>query len=136
MKAVFYNINNCVSTEEFDMDSNPYHINDVINLDTTCIKINQDDYTHKVEENIDLTGTFKIVAINHHATSSGAGNNYSNWGTLKIVTDIEPTILFYKSDDGEKHNLIEQIAMEKVRELIKTSGTNNLDVEIQYVTLL
>lgn len=80
MKAVFYNINNCVSTEEFDMDFNPYHINDVINLDTTCIKINQ--------------------------------------------------------DDGEKHNLIEQIAMEKVRELIKTSGTNNLDVEIHYVTLL
>lgn len=38
MKAVFYNINNCVSTEEFDMDFNPYHINDVINLDTTCIK--------------------------------------------------------------------------------------------------
>lgn len=68
MKAVFYNINNCVSTEEFDMDFNPYHINDVINLDTTCIKINQDDYAHKVEENINLTGTFKIVAIKHHAT--------------------------------------------------------------------
>ena len=74
--------------------------------------------------------TCKVAIEFWFTVSSGAGNNYSNWGTLKIVTDIEPTILFYKSDDGEKHNLIEQIAMEKVRELIKTSGTNNLDVEI------
>lgn len=80
--------------------------------------------------------TCKVAIEFRFTVSSGAGNNYSNWGTLKIVTDIEPTILFYKSDDGEKHNLIEQIAMEKVRELIKTSGTNNLDVEIHYVTLL
>lgn len=80
--------------------------------------------------------TCKVAIEFRFTVSSGAGNNYSNWGTLKIVTDIEPTILFYKSDDGVKHNLIEQIAMEKVRELIKTSGTNNLDVEIHYVTLL
>lgn len=80
--------------------------------------------------------TCKVAIESRFTVSSGAGNNYSNWGTLKIVTDIGPTILFYKSDDGKKHNLIEQIAMEKVRELIKTSGTNNLDVEIHYVTLL
>lgn len=80
--------------------------------------------------------TCKVAIEFRFTVSSGAGNNYSNWGTLKIVTDIEPTILFYKSDDGEKHNLIEQIAMEKVRELIKTSGTNNLDIDIHSVTLL
>lgn len=66
----------------------------------------------------------------------GAGNNYSSWGTLKIVTEIKPTVLFYKSEDGEKNNLIEQIATDKVKELIKTSGSNAVDVEIRSVTLL
>lgn len=66
----------------------------------------------------------------------GAGTNYSTYGTLEIVTDIEPTVLFYKSDNGEKHNLIEQIAVDKVKELIKTSDDNYIDVEIYSVTLL
>lgn len=80
--------------------------------------------------------TCKVAIKFRFTVGSGAGNNYSSWGTLKIVTEIKPTILFYKSDDGEKHNLIEQIAMDKVRELIETSGANNLDVEIHSVTLL
>lgn len=37
---------------------------------------------------------------------------------------------------GEKHNLIEQIATDKVKELIKTSGSNTVDVEIHSVTIL
>ena len=45
-------------------------------------------------------------------------------------------MLFYKSDDNEKHNLIEQIATDKIKELILTSGTNIIDVEILSVTLL
>ena len=68
--------------------------------------------------------------------NSGAGTNYSTYGTLEIVTDIESTVLFYKSDNGEKHNLIEQIAVDKVKELIKTSDDNYIDVEIYSVTLL
>lgn len=40
------------------------------------------------------------------------------------------------SENGEKHNLIEQIATDKVKELIKISGTNIVDVEIYSVTLL
>lgn len=36
----------------------------------------------------------------------------------------------------KKHNLIEQIATDKVKELIKTSGSNIVDVEIHSVTLL
>ena len=80
--------------------------------------------------------TCKVAIEFRFTVSSGAGNNYSSWGTLKIITEIKPAILFYKSDDGEKHNLIKQIAMDKVRELIKTSGANNLDVEIHSVTLL
>ena len=40
------------------------------------------------------------------------------------------------SENGEKHNLIEQIATDKVKELIKTSGSNMVDVEIRSVTLL
>lgn len=77
------------------------------------------------------------VAIKFRFTvGSGAGNNYSSWGTLKIVTEIKPTILFHRSENGEKHNLIEQIATDKVKELIKTSGSNVVDVEIHSVTLL
>lgn len=59
-----------------------------------------------------------------------------NWGKLKIVTEIKPTILFYKLDNYEKSNLIEQIAINKVKELIKTSRSNTLDVEIISVALL
>lgn len=40
------------------------------------------------------------------------------------------------SENGEKHNLIEQIAKDKVKELIETSDNNNIDVEIHSVTLL
>lgn len=57
-------------------------------------------------------------------------------GTLKIETEIKPTILFHMSENGEKHNLIEQIATDKVKELIKTSGSNIVDVEIHSVILL
>lgn len=80
--------------------------------------------------------TCKVAIKFRFTVGSGAGNNYSSWGTLKIETEIIPTVLFYKSDDGEKHNLIEQIATDKVKELIKTSGTNHVDVEILSVTLL
>lgn len=40
------------------------------------------------------------------------------------------------SENGEKHNLIEQIATDKVKELIKTSGSNTVDVDIHSVTIL
>lgn len=80
--------------------------------------------------------TCKVAIKFRFTVGSGAGNNYSSWGTLKIVTEIKPTMLFYKSDDGEKHNLIEQIATDKVKELIKTSCTNYVDVEILSVILL
>ena len=80
--------------------------------------------------------TCKVAIKFRFTVGSGAGNNYSSWGTLKIVTEIKPTILFYRSDDNEKHNLIEQIATDKVKELIKTSGSNIVDVEIHSVTLL
>lgn len=77
------------------------------------------------------------VAIKFRFTvGSGAGNNYSSWGKLKIVTEIKPTLLFYKSDNDEKSNLIEQIAIGKVKELIRTPHSNTLDVEIISVTLL
>lgn len=80
--------------------------------------------------------TCKVAIKFRFTVGSGVGNNYSSWGTLKIEIEIIPTVVFYKSDDGEKHNLIEQIATDKVKELIKTSGTNHIDVEILSVTLL
>lgn len=80
--------------------------------------------------------TCKVAIKFRFTVGSCAGNNYSSWGTLKIETEIAPTILFYRSDDNERHNLIEQIATDKVKELIKTSGSNIVDVEIHSVTLL
>lgn len=83
-----------------------------------------------------IQNTCKVVIKFRFTVDSCAGNNYSNWGTFKIVTEIKPAILFHMSENGEKHNLIEQIAMDKVKELIKTSGNNAVDVEIRSVTLL
>lgn len=80
--------------------------------------------------------TCKVTIKFRFTVSSGAENNYSSWGTLKIVTEIKSTILFHRSENGEKHNLIEQIATDKVKELIETSDSNTVDVEIHSVTLL
>lgn len=80
--------------------------------------------------------TCKVAIKFGFTVSSCAENNHSSWGILKIVTEIKPTILFHRSENGEKHNLIEQIATDKVKELIKTSGNNVVDVEIHSVILL
>lgn len=80
--------------------------------------------------------TCKVAIKFRFTVDSCAGNNYSCRGILKIVTEIKATILFYKSENGEKHNLIEQIATDKVKELIETSDSNIIDVEIHSVTLL
>lgn len=80
--------------------------------------------------------TCKVAIKFRFTVSHNNGQECINWGKLKIVTGIKPTILFYKSDNDEKSNLIEQIAINKVKELIKTSRSNTLDVEIISVTLL
>lgn len=80
--------------------------------------------------------TCKVAIKFRFTVRPNNGHECINWGKLKIVTGIKPTILFYKSDNDEKSNLIEQIAINKVKELIKTSRSNTLDVEIISVTLL
>lgn len=80
--------------------------------------------------------TCKVAIKFRFTVGSCDGNNYSSWGTLKIITEIKATILFHMSENGEKHNLIEQIATNKVKELIETSDSNIIDVEIHSVTLL
>lgn len=83
-----------------------------------------------------IQNTNKVTIKFRFTVGSCAENNYSSWGTLKIVTEIKSTILFHMSENGEKHNLIEQIATDKVKELIKTSDSNIVNVEIHSVTLL
>lgn len=80
--------------------------------------------------------TCKVAIKFRFTVGPNNGHECINWGKLKIVTEIKPTILFHRSENGEKHNLIEQIATDKVKELIKTSGNNTVDVEIHSVTLL
>lgn len=83
-----------------------------------------------------IQNTCKVAIKFRFTVSSCTENNYSSWGTLKIVTEIKSTILFHMSENGEKHNLIEQIATDKVKELIETSDSNVVYVEIHSVTLL
>lgn len=83
-----------------------------------------------------IQNTCRVAIKFRFTVGSCAGNNYSCRGTLKIVTEIKATILFHMSENGEKHNLIEQIATDKVKELIETSDSNTVDVEIHSVTLL
>lgn len=45
--------------------------------------------------------TCKVGIKFRFTVSSCAGNNYSSWGILKIVTEIKPTILFNRSENGE-----------------------------------
>lgn len=80
--------------------------------------------------------TCKVAIKFRFTVRPNDGHECINWGKLKIVTEIKPTILFYKLDNDEKSNLIEQIAINKVKELIKTSRSNTLDVEIISVALL
>lgn len=64
--------------------------------------------------------------------------NASNTIKLEIVASTEHKARVNAELAAcRKHKVFfTKIAIEKVRELIKTSGTNNLDVEIHYVTLL
>ena len=45
MKAIFVRVDNNATTEEFDIDSNPYHENDIVDLETTYIKKELDQYS-------------------------------------------------------------------------------------------
>lgn len=45
--------------------------------------------------------TCKVAIKFRFTVGSCTGNNYSSWGTLKIVTEIKPTILFHMSENGE-----------------------------------
>lgn len=45
--------------------------------------------------------TCKVGIKFRFTVSSCAGNNYSSWGILKIVTEIKPTILFHRSENGK-----------------------------------
>jgi hypothetical protein len=69
MKAIFVRVYNNATTEEFDIDSNPYHENDIVDLETTYIKKELDQYSrdiiNNIEHDISLTGLFQIVAIRH-----------------------------------------------------------------------
>lgn len=69
MKAIFVRVDNNATTEEFDIDSNPYHENDIVNLETTYIKKELDQYSrdiiNNIEHDISLTDLFQIVAICH-----------------------------------------------------------------------
>lgn len=80
--------------------------------------------------------TCKVAIKFRFTVGPNNGHKCINWGKLKIVTEIKPTLLFHKSDNGKKSNLIEQIAIDKIKELIKTSHSNTLNVEILSVTLL
>lgn len=69
MKAIFVRVDNNATTEEFNIDSNPYRENDIVDLETTYIKKELDQYSrniiNNIEHDISLTGLFQIVSIRH-----------------------------------------------------------------------
>ncbi|QWM90548.1 hypothetical protein M1M58_gp78 [uncultured phage cr13_1] len=62
MKAIFVRVDNNATTEEFDINYNPYHENDIVDLETTYINKEFDQYgrniINNVEHDISLTGLF------------------------------------------------------------------------------
>lgn len=92
MKAIFVRIDNNATTEEFDIDSNPYHENDIVDLETIYVKKELDQYSrdiiNNIETDIKLTGLFKIVAIRHETRVSTIIDTHHIHSTLAIL--IEP----------------------------------------------
>lgn len=92
MKTIFYRVDNNAATEEFDIDSNFYHKDDIIDLDTTYVKKELDQYSrdivNNIETNIKLTGLFKVVAIRHETRVSTIIDTHHIHGALVIM--IEP----------------------------------------------
>lgn len=60
---------------------------------------------------------------------------YSSWGTLTILTELGPTVLFYNYD-GKTHCIVEQVAKERVKDILKVSSNYILNIEILSVNLI
>lgn len=60
---------------------------------------------------------------------------YSSWGTLTILTELDPTVLFY-NHDGKTHCIVEQVAKERVKDILKVSSNYILNIEILSVNLI
>ena len=89
MKAIFVRVDNNATTEEFDIDSNPYHENDIVDLETTYIKKELDQYSrdiiNNIEHDISLTGLFKIVAIRHETIVETVISTYHHHNRIAIM---------------------------------------------------
>lgn len=92
MKAIFYRVDNNATTEEFNIDFNPYHKDDIVDLDTNYVKKELDQYSkdiiNNIETDIKLTGLFKVVAIRHETRISTIIDTHHVHSTLIIM--IEP----------------------------------------------
>ena len=89
MKAIFVRVDNNATTEEFDIDSNPYHENDIVDLKTTYIKKELDQYSkdiiNNIEHDISLTGLFQIVAIRHEIIVETVISTYHYHNRIAIM---------------------------------------------------
>ena len=89
MKAIFVRVDNNATTEEFDIDSNPYHENDIVDLETTYIKKELDQYSrdiiNNIEHDISLTGLFQIVAIRHETIVETIISTYHHHSRIAII---------------------------------------------------
>lgn len=87
MKAIFVRVDNNATTEEFDIDSNPYHENDIVDL--AYIKKELDQYSRDIINNIkhaiSLTGLFQIVAIRHETIVETVISTYHHHSRIAIM---------------------------------------------------
>lgn len=89
MKAIFYRVDNNATTEEFNIDFNPYHKDDIVDLDTNYIKKELDQYSkdiiNNIEHDISLTGLFQIVAIRHETIVETIISTYHHHNRIAIM---------------------------------------------------
>lgn len=80
--------------------------------------------------------TCKVAIDFRFIITNRSNSKAASFGELTILTKIKPCLLFYKLSKNESSNLIEQNAIDRVRELIKVPEDARLNVEILSVRLV
>lgn len=88
------------------------------------------------KEGIEKKNTHKVAIEFEFTIANGNNSNSISWGKLTVITEIEPSLLFYRENQKEGSSLIEQRARDRIKELIHTSEDNQFDIKILSVSLV
>ena len=89
MKARFVRIDNNALTDEFQINTNPFHVGDVIDLDATVVKDAYDerfkDYEKIRKAHTNFYGLFTVVGIRHEVTVEEIISTYFEHNAINIL---------------------------------------------------